>query len=117
MENQQQLNNLLQKEIAEAEKQLDPYKVFKDALAEGKIVQAKVKGSNKWSDITNIQEIGNIEIENYRIKHKWQDEMDAFERGEAVQIRNVGDDWYNLPKYVSMDVFDYDYLFKIKESP
>lgn len=81
----------------------DPYKVFRDAEKEGKVVQF-LGDSGKWlSKFTNWSY--NHPPERYRIKHKHQDLIDEWEasgRTKAVESkipggvwRNTEDPWWN----------------------
>lgn len=74
----------------------DPYKVFKDALSEGKIVQFKIPSEGIWGTpiISRLDFI--YPPENYRIKHKHQDLIDEWEasgRTKEVEYQPYSKKW------------------------
>lgn len=74
-----------------------------DALGENKPLQVFSSTKWQWED---LKPCDSFNLKNkYRIKHKWQAEIDAFNRGEKIEYRNNtvswGDasqpSWFTLP--------------------
>lgn len=91
----------------------DPYKVFKDALKEGKEVQIYSMEGGTW--VTQKTYAFIDDPENYRIKHKHQDLIDLWEKDktQVVQFKDDGKTWFNCKNPLWSE--DLEYRIKPKE--